>query len=417
MIHSLRGFKDILPPESDLFSKIETAAREIFAIYRYQEIRIPTIEYKELFVKSTGDTTDIVEKEMYTFEDQGKRLLAIRPEGTPGVVRAYIENNQNQSPKNSKFFYIGSMFRAERPQAGRYREFTQIGIENLGNGSPFADAETIIILIKLLEKTGISDYCIEINSMGCNKCRSIYRENLLSYLKANSAYLCNLCKVRIDRNPLRALDCKTDSKYFAEKAPKISLCSECDRHFSMTQELLKISNITFKLNPHLVRGIDYYTRTVFEVKSSSLGSQDAIAGGGRYDNLVKSMGGPDTPAVGWAMGIDRLVLLLKNNAVVSSGVEVFVVCADKFSQVEAFKILTELRNSGIKSDFSNFELSLKSQMRSADKAGAKLAIIIGENEVKTSTCTIKFLKERYEQQTIPMADLIFNIKKFLFKNN
>lgn len=413
MINSLRGFRDILPPESDLFSKIENIAREIFSVYGYQEILIPTIESKELFIKSTGDTTDIVEKEMYVFEDQGKRLVAIRPEGTPGVVRAYIENNLNQSGKNSKFFYIGSMFRAERPQAGRYREFTQIGIENLGNRSSFADAETIIILIRFLEKIGISDCSVELNSMGCNKCRSIYRENLLSYLKKNSAYLCDLCKVRIDRNPLRALDCKTDGKYFAEKAPKISLCSECARHFSKTQELLEISNVHFKLNPYMVRGIDYYTRTVFEVKNSALGSQDAIAGGGRYDDLVKSMGGPDTPAVGWAMGVDRLVLLLKDKNPQTSSVEVFVASADKFSQIEAFKILTELRDSGIKTDFSDFDLSLKSQMRSADKSGSKLAIIIGENEVKTSTCTIKFLKEKLPQKTVSRNILLSEIKSIL----
>ncbi|MBI4655780.1 MAG: histidine--tRNA ligase [Elusimicrobia bacterium] len=428
-IHSLRGFRDILPPESGLFSKIETTAREMFASYGYREIRIPTLELKELFVKSTGDTTDIVEKEMYAFEDQGKRMIAARPEGTPGVVRAYIENNLSQSGKNSKFYYIGSMFRAERPQAGRYREFTQIGVENLGNPSPFADAETITVLVRFLEKTGISGcsgsshsslhlgpQCgcsVEINSMGCAKCRSIYRENLLSYLKANSGDLCDSCKSRIDRNPLRALDCKTDGPVFAEKAPGISMCAECEEHFKKTGELLKISGIFFKLNPHLVRGIDYYTRTVFEVKSSALGSQDAIAGGGRYDDLVKSMGGPATPAVGWAMGLDRLVLAIKEVNPAADSPEVFVAAADKNSRIEAFRILTELRDYDIKADSSDFDASLKSQMRSADKSDARLAIIIGEEEVRSSTCIIKFLKEKLSQKTVVRNNLLSELKLIL----
>ncbi|MEI7481044.1 MAG: histidine--tRNA ligase [Elusimicrobiota bacterium] len=411
-IHSLRGFRDLLPPESTLFARIEASAREVFELYGYQEIRIPTIESRELFVKSTGDTTDIVEKEMYAFTDQGGREVAVRPEGTPGVVRAYIEQNLSQNGRNGKYFYIGNMFRAERPQAGRYREFTQIGAEYIGNASPFSDAETITLLVRLLEKAGLPGLSVEINSLGCGECRKIYREILLNYLKANIATLCEPCKNRIDRNPLRALDCKIDGSALAEKAPKLTLCAPCAEHFDKTRALLKSSGVEFTVNLNMVRGLDYYTRTVFEVKSSSLGSQDAVAGGGRYDDLVKSMGGPQAPAIGWAMGVDRVAMLLKDKAPATAPA-VFVIAASKEAQDAAFKILGELRAQGISADFSNLELSLKSQLRSADRSGAFIAVLLGEEEVKNSVCAIKFLKEKREQQIVPAAGLITELKKIL----
>ena len=412
-IHSLRGFRDLLPPESALFTRIETSAREVFALYGYQEIRIPTIESKELFIKSTGDTTDIVEKEMYAFTDQGGREVAVRPEGTPGVVRAYIERNLSQSGGNGKYYYIGNMFRAERPQAGRYREFTQIGAENIGNPSPFADAETIAMLVKFLEKAGIAGLSVEINSLGCGECRKSYREIFLNYLKANINTLCEPCKNRIARNPLRALDCKIDGPALAEKAPKLTLCAPCVGHFARTQDLLKSSGVEFKVNLSLVRGLDYYTSTVFEVKSSALGSQDAVCGGGRYDDLVKSMGGPAAPAIGWAVGVDRMAMLLKDKVRADSAPSVFIIAASKEAQDAAFKLLGELRAAGISADFSNLELSLKSQMRSADRSGAAVALLIGEEEVKNSVCAVKFLKEKREQLTVPSADLIAGLKSIL----
>ena len=411
-LHSLRGFRDLLPPESSLFTRIEAAAREVFALYGYQEIRIPTIESKELFVKSTGDTTDIVEKEMYAFTDQGGREVAVRPEGTPGVVRAYIEQNLSQTGRNGKYFYIGNMFRAERPQAGRYREFTQIGAECIGNPSPFADAENIAMLVKLLEKAGVAGLSAEINSLGCAECRKSYRELLLNYLRANSASLCEACRNRIERNPLRALDCKVDGPGLVEKAPKLVLCAPCSEHFSRTQELLKISGVEFKVNLNLVRGLDYYTRTVFEVKSAALGSQDAVAGGGRYDELVRSMGGPQAPAIGWALGVDRVAALLKDEAR-QDHPAAFIIAASESARNAAFGLLGELRAAGISADFSNLELSLKSQMRSADRSGAAVALILGEDEVKNATCTVKPLKEKADQRTIPMAELLQEIKKIV----
>ena len=412
-INSLRGFRDLLPPESTLFARIEACAREVFALYGYREIRIPTIESKELFVKSTGDTTDIVEKEMYAFTDQGGREVAVRPEGTPGVVRAYIERNLSQTGRNGKFYYIGNMFRAERPQAGRYREFTQIGAEYIGNPSPYADAETIAMLVALLAKAGLGGLSVEINSLGCAECRKNYREVLLTYLKANIDRLCEPCRQRIDRNPLRALDCKIDGPALAAAAPKLTLCAPCADHFARTRALLTSSGIDFTVNLNMVRGLDYYTRTVFEVKSSALGSQDAVAGGGRYDELVRSMGGPQAPAIGWAMGVDRVAMLLKDKARADQDPAVFVIAASEIARDPAFRLLGELRSAGIGADFSNFELSLKSQMRSADKSGAAAALLLGEDEIKNSVCAVKFLKEKRDQLTVPSADLIAELKKIL----
>jgi len=409
-IHTLRGFRDLLPPESDIFVRIEAAAREVFALYGYREIRIPTIESKELFVKSTGDTTDIVEKEMYAFTDQGGREVAVRPEGTPGVVRAYIEHNLSQTGRNGKYYYIGGMFRAERPQAGRYREFTQIGAEHFGNPSPFADAETITMLVKLLEKTGVTGLSVEINSLGCAECRKTYRETLLNHLRLNVSTLCEPCRNRIERNPLRALDCKIDGPALAEKAPRLALCSPCAQHFDRTQTLLESSGVGFKVNPGLVRGLDYYTRTVFEVKTSALGSQDAVAAGGRYDDLVKSMGGPQTPAIGWGLGLDRVAMLLKDT-MTETGPGTFIVSASKEAQSAAFKLLGELRAAGISADFSDLELSLKSQMRSADKSGAAFALIIGEDELRTGTVAVKPLKNPGGQKSVPLSDVIPELRK------
>ena len=413
MITSLRGFRDILPPESDIFARVEAAAREVFGLYGYQELRIPTLEQKELFVKSTGDTTDIVEKEMYAFTDGGGREIANRPEGTPGVVRAYIEHNLGQTGRNAKFFYIGSMFRAERPQAGRYREFEQIGAEHIGNPAPAADAETISMLVRLLEKAGVEGCSVVINSLGCAECRKAYREILLSFLRTHAGTLCEPCKGRIERNPLRALDCKIDGPKLAQEAPKLALCPACVEHFDGTQRLLGAAGIKYEVNPNLVRGLDYYTRTVFEVRSTALGSQDAVAGGGRYDDLIRSMGGPAAPAIGWAMGVDRLAMLLKDKAVIDTAPKAFVIAAAKEAGDKVFEVMTSLRAAGISADFSNFALSLKSQMRSADKSGASFALLIGEDELKAGTVAIKPLKVKGEQFTVAAADAPAKLKELM----
>lgn len=409
MIHSIRGFRDILPPASEAYAGMEALARRLFNLYSYNEIRLPTLEMRELFVKSTGETTDIVEKEMYSFSDAGGREIALRPEGTPGAVRAYIENSMHQTGGNAKLFYIGNMFRAERPQAGRFREFEQIGVECIGNPHPAADAESISLLLDFLGKGGIKDYTAEINSLGCHDCRAGYRQDLLAYLKGHSGELCENCRKRIEKNPLRTLDCKIDGPRLVADAPKQELCRECSSHFSCVQELLASAGRPFRVNRNLVRGLDYYTRTVFEAKCSSLGSQDALAGGGRYDELVKSMGGPDVPAVGWALGVDRTLQAVSDGSRPGSRTKTFVISAGASADAAAFKVLNALRSAGISADGTMFGQSLKSQMRMANKAGALYALMIGEEELRTSVCALKNL-ETGEQKNIPIGAVAEELK-------
>lgn len=395
---TVRGFRDILPPFSELITEIEMASRNIFDLYNYKEIRIPTVEYYQLFLKSTGETTDIVEKEMYKFTDSSQRELAIRPEGTPGVARAYINNNLNLSGKNTKFFYIGNMFRAERPQAGRFREFEQIGVEYINTNSPYSDAEAILVLNHILKKLDINSFSIEINSIGCQECRYKYREKLLNYLNSKKDLLCNSCKTRMDRNPLRTLDCKID-KEILNDIPKIDLCDNCLSHHNVLKNILSKANVNFKENKMLVRGLDYYSRTVFEFKTDLLGSQDAIAAGGRYDNLIKNMGGMNAPAVGWAMGVDRVAMLIeKKEGLKEKKPLVFLVCMNKEIAEYCFMEAQAIRDEGISCDFSDFTSSIRSQMRAADNSQAKFAIIIGEDEFKNNFFSLKDLKEKKQIQ-------------------
>jgi len=402
---TLRGFRDILPPESDVFHFIEEKSREIFNIFSYREIRSPTLEETALFIKSTGETTDIVEKEMYSFTDNGGRNVTLRPEGTPQIVRAFINHNMstNYVPP-FKFFYIGNMFRAERPQAGRFREFEQIGVEYIGNATPFSDAEVIILLYRLLSSLNIKDVLIEVNSLGCDKCRQEYKNALTRYLEAKIDSLCPACQRRYQRNPLRILDCKIDREKIRD-APEIDLCSTCNLHFEKLSNLLKKSHINFQVNKFLVRGLDYYTGTVFEAKSSELGAQDEVAAGGRYDNLIKSMGGPNMPAVGWALGTDRVAILLKDKVKINSEKRFFVACAGENARDKCFEVLLNLRKNGIVADFSNFEASLRSQMRTANKSKSSFAIIIGEKEIAQGMCILKNLKKGEEKQ-IPLVNII-----------
>lgn len=405
---TVRGFKDILYPNSYIMSIIENTSRDIFGLYNYKEIRIPTVEYYDLFIKSTGQTTDIVEKEMYKFEDQSKRLIALRPEGTPSIIRAYINNNLNLKGESTKFFYIGNMFRAEKPQAGRFREFEQIGAENIGDPTPFADAEVILMLAKIIKELNINSYTIEINSIGCDDCRKKYREILISHLK--EIELCNICRDRLNRNPLRVLDCKIDKEKF-KNLPKIDLCDECKKHYEKVKDLIG-KELNFNENPFLVRGLDYYTRTVFEFKTNLLGSQDAIAAGGRYDNLVKNMGGPHAPSVGWAMGVERILILMeKEGFKVDEKSLCFVIAQNENLSPKAFEIVQLLRNNKVKTDFT-FNSRIKSQLRKANSNNAKIAIIIGENEVKENKFTIKNLITG-EQYAISFENLIEKIKEIL----
>ncbi|MCB4791312.1 MAG: histidine--tRNA ligase [Elusimicrobia bacterium] len=395
-----RGTHDLWGDAAEKIRVLEDICCNIFKIYNYKEIRFPTFEDADLFTRSIGETTDIVEKEMYVFNDRKGRRLALRPEGTAGVVRSYIENNLEQILGISKLFYMGSMFRYERPQAGRYREFLQIGAEYFNNPSPAADAEIILVAKEILNLIGLKDISIHINSLGCPGCRPNFRKALKDYF-LNCKDLCVDCNKRIEKNPLRVLDCKIDSEKF-KNAPKIEgfLCQECSTNFSQVQELLRISDCQFIIDHNLVRGLDYYTRTVFEIRSNALGAQDALAAGGRYDNLVEEIGGPFTPAVGFALGSERVIMALdklKINLGINKNKLIFVAVSSQSLEKSGFILANKLKtlycNANnkytyiIEGPFG--ERSLKSQLRLADKLCADKVIIFGEEEFKRGCVLLK----------------------------
>ena len=409
MAKLVRGFRDIFEPQSNQFTELENCARGVFSIYGFGELRLPTVELKELFVKSTGETTDIVQKEMYAFEDAGHRQLAIRPEGTPGVVRAYLENNFVQQAPVQKLYYMGNMFRAERPQAGRYREFEQIGADYIGNSAPAADAEVILMLKDIVAKFGAKNYVVKINSLGCDKCRPLYRQALIDFLSKEKETLCENCQTRLEKNPLRVLDCKVDGTRFAGRVPTMQLCSECQEHFDTVQALLK-GKIDYVVDPMLVRGLDYYSRTVFEFQAGDV-SQNAIAAGGRYDTLVKNMGGPATPAIGWAMGAER-VILARGEVPTSKPKSVCVVSLEKCCNETAFNLMQQLRAAGIRTEGGLFDKNIKGQMKQADRCGASYALILGGDELQKQVATLKDLTSG-EQRQIPFAQVVNEVKKVL----
>lgn len=405
----VRGFRDIFEPQSNLFTELENCARGVLRRYGFSELRLPTVEQKELFVKSTGETTDIVQKEMYSFEDAGHRQLAIRPEGTPGVVRAYLENNFTQAAPVQKFYYIGNMFRAERPQAGRYREFEQIGAESIGNSAPAADAEMILMLKDIVSAFGAKNYSVKINSLGCDKCRPLYRQALIDFLSKEKDTLCENCQTRLEKNPLRVLDCKIDGARFAGKVPTMTLCPECQAHFDEVQRLLK-GRIDFIVDPMLVRGLDYYSRTVFEFQAGDT-SQNAIAAGGRYDGLIKSMGGPATPAVGWAMGVER-VIASRGETPAQKEKSVFVASLGAACNEPAFNLMQALREAGVRTEGGLFDKNAKGQMKQANRCGAAYALILGEDELAQQEATLKDLTSG-EQKRLPLKTIVQEVKKLV----
>ena len=406
MAKLLRGFRDLFEQEASKLTKVEQAARSVFKIYGARELRLPTLELKEIFIKATGQTTDIVQKEMYAFEDGGGRLVAMRPEGTPGVARAYIENNFQANPLQ-KFFYIGNMFRAERPQAGRYREFEQIGLEYIGNASAAADAEVILMLKEIFDKLGVKNYKVKINSIGCKECRPKFREDLIEFFSAQKDTLCEKCQTRLEVNPLRVLDCKIDGPKFTQNAPKQVLCPECQKHFDAVKQYLD-GKVPFEVDPCLVRGLDYYTKTVFEFQADINGAQNALAAGGRYDDLISSMGGPKVPAVGWALGAERVAQAAAFEEIKKESI--FVVSVEESANTYAFNILQKLRNNGFSADGGLFDKNLKAQMKQANRIGTKFAIIVGGNEVAKNTVVLKNLISG-EQKEIPLNNLFTALKE------
>lgn len=398
-ISAIKGFADILPEEIGTWQFVEEKAREVFARYNFSEIRIPILEKTELFSRSLGEATDIVEKEMYTFADQDAKgsSLTLRPEGTAGVVRAYIEAELYKTEPVRKLFYVGPMFRRERPQKGRLRQFHQIDAEVLGRGDALVDAEVLFLLNDFFSMVGVEGLTLELNSLGDLQCRPRYRKDLLAFLKHREKQLCPNCQRRMERNPLRVLDCKEESCIAATRdAPSILdyLCTECEEHFELVKRL--VQHVPYKLNHRMVRGLDYYCRTAFEWTSSRLGSQNAVAAGGRYDGLVESLGGPPTPGVGFAMGMERLVLLLGMKE--SRRLDLYVAWMGVEARDWAFPFIQELRERGMSTEMEGDQKSLKSQMRRADKLRAKFVLIVGENELKVGKGVLRNMDTKGQEE-------------------
>lgn len=393
MIKKIKGFSDLYPPEIEKYSFIEKVAREIFPLYGFVEMRTPILERTELFARSIGDETDVVQKEMFSFLDKKGRSLSLRPEATAGVVRAYIENKIYAKENISKFFTIGPMFRYERPQKGRQRQFHQVNVEVFGSSSPYIDGELIVMLMDFFNKLNINGISLEINSLGCSRCRASYLANLKEFLgKIDEDLLCEDCKVRRMKNPLRVLDCKIEScRKMYKHAPKIIdyLCSDCSSHFEQVLNLLKFENIQFKINKNLVRGLDYYQRTTFEVIAEGIGAQSAIAGGGRYDGLIKQLGGPDLPGIGFACGMERITQLIEIQEQKSKAF--YIATIDKKGLDLGFEVGSIIRNRGFECVCSYEVKSVKAHLRAANKSGARYCIIIGEDELLKRKVTLKDL--------------------------
>ncbi|MGO9064321.1 MAG: histidine--tRNA ligase [Myxococcaceae bacterium] len=391
----VKGMNDLLPPDINAWHFLESQARDTFRHFGFQEIRTPVLEDTALFVRSVGEATDIVGKEMYTFQDRAGRSLSLRPENTAPAVRAYIEHAVHVREAVTRWYYLGPMFRYERMKTGRYRQFWQTGAEAYGSAEPAQDAELIDLGLQLIDSLGLQGVRLELNSLGDENCRPAYLAALSAYLRAHQSELCAECQQRLERNPLRVLDCKNPKcQAVVEGAPLVTdaLCQPCRAHFDAVQRKLAAIHARYTLNPRMVRGLDYYTRTAFEflADAPALGTATAVGGGGRYDRLVQELGGPPVPAVGWAMGMDRLCLLLAESGKRGEPPpELFVAVADAAAQDEAFRLVSVLRRSGHTVDFDPRGGSLKSQMKRADKSGARFALVLGERELASGEGELK----------------------------
>jgi histidyl-tRNA synthetase len=418
MIKAIRGTRDLLPPDTALWNFVEKTVREVFAAYNFHEIRTPIFEATELFSRSVGEETDIVSKEMFTWEDRSRaqseknQLLTLRPENTAGVVRAYIEHNLAQRGLN-KLFYIGPQFRRERPQKGRYRQFYQIGAEAIGpstagSESPARDAEILEMLVTLLDRLGVPDWTLELNSVGCSNDRAAYNEALRRALEPVASNMCADCQRRAITNPLRVFDCKVpEDQSIIDKLPRISqfLDEPCRKHFEEVQQILRAVSVPFTVNDRLVRGLDYYSRTAFEFTHGALGAQNAILGGGRYDGLSEILGGPAAPGIGFAIGEDRLVMSLSETAdQVVRKPDVYIAPLGSGMNREAARLARELRRHDLVVELGDETFRLKKSFETADKHGARYALIVGENEVKADAFALKKLGTS-EQVSVPRADL------------
>jgi histidyl-tRNA synthetase len=410
------GTQDILPGNAELWQFVESTARDICRRFRFREIRTPIFEATELFKRGVGETTDIVEKEMYTFEDRGKRSMTLRPEGTAGVVRAYVENKLYGEPDLTKLYYIGPMFRYERSQAGRYRQFHQFGIEAIGSSDPALDAEVIALGYTFYHELGLKGVTVELNSVGTPAVRAVFREKLLAFLLPMKEELCSDCQSRMERNPLRVLDCKVDQHKFAN-APSIldSLDEECNDHFSRVRESLEAMGIPYQLNPRLVRGLDYYTHTAFEYKAQGIGAIDTIGGGGRYNGLVSEIGGDDQPGVGLGLGLERTLLLIESQAVkpeLASGADVYIVALGERAEKATPALLQQLRNAGMTAERDYLGRKTKAQFKAADRIGARFVAVLGDDELDRGEISLKRLATG-EQQAVPLSGLVEAVQTFI----
>lgn len=409
MITLPKGTKDVLPENSYRWQFVERVARETAKTFNVREIRTPMFEHTEVFSRGVGETTDIVNKEMYTFLDKGGRSITLKPEGTAGVVRAFVESGLYAAALPLKTYYITPCFRYERPQAGRLREFHQFGVEFFGAESAGIDAEVILLAKTFLDNLGVKNVTLYINSIGCKECRKEYHKALKEYLKANYDGLCDLCKDRFDKNPMRILDCKNDScKKITENAPSILdyLCDDCKAHFEQVKKLLTLSGVEYKINPKIVRGLDYYTKTVFEFVSENIGAQGTVLGGGRYDGLVAEFGGGKVPGIGFAAGIERLLLLLESTGEIKNedGLTVYVAPMGDDARIKAFELVSMLRKSGVIADTDYMNRGIKAQFKYADKLGARFVAVIGSDELSRGAVKLKNMLSG-EEKEVPFQEL------------
>lgn len=421
-IQSPKGTKDMLPQDSAGWQWIEQVMREEAALAGYLEVRTPVFEYTELFERGVGDTTDIVQKEMYTFLDKGGRSITLKPEGTAGTVRAFVEGKIYSEPLPAKMYYLNApIFRYENPQSGRLREHHQFGMECFGAKEPTADAELIVTILRILDRLGLKNLGASINSIGCPVCRPGYHEALKNYLRERFGQLCPVCQGRFDKNPLRALDCKEEQCIrLTQDAPSILdyLCDECRGHFSALQDLLKAQGVRFQVNPRIVRGLDYYTKTVFEITMQTSRGELALCGGGRYDGLVREIGGPAMPGVGFGIGTERILMELNNQGIAlpkAAASQVFVANLGEEALIPAFSLAQSLRRAGIKTDSDHLKRSLKAQLRFADKLGVKMLIFVGGEELSRGNVKVKDMVTGGENE-LPLGDAIAYITEKLTVN-
>lgn len=417
MIKKPRGTEDILPQDAEIWNLIESTAKEICLKYGYKEIRTPVFEETSLFSRGVGDTTDVVQKEMYTFNDKGGRSITLRPEGTASLARSYIENSLYANPQPTKLFYLITCYRYEKPQSGRLREFHQFGLECFGSENTATDAEIITLALDFFEALKVKGLCLSINSIGCPECKPVYNKALKDYFSANINELCDTCKGRLEKNPMRILDCKSPICHkIAEGAPKMVdyLCDDCKKEFESLKEYLDAAGIEYSVDPSIVRGLDYYTRTVFEITSGAVGAQSAVCGGGRYNGLVEELGGKPTPGIGFAIGIERLILILKAQGAElpeSPVPDIFIGTIGDKADVFTQKLLHDLRRAGIHAERDLCARSVKAQMKYANKLGARYSVVLGDDEVSAGRASLKRMDDGAQFDSALDAKSIIDIIK------